>query len=221
VIGDHERAILECLATSSVAVTRPVQSGVAMASSQAVTAFTSAEVDRERQIREPLYGNRGRICIYGAGHVGKALTHVLAPLDFELTCVQDVYEGGDNVQVPPTVIWINPHIENSDAPSFAAKVDPGAIHLIMTHSHDLDYAICDALLRRNDFGFLGLIGSQTKRARFVQRFRRAGIADAAIARLVCPIGDSRIVGKQPAVIAVAVAAQLLQVTETRLERHEA
>jgi xanthine dehydrogenase accessory factor len=215
VIGVNERLTLNRLVAGCAGVTRPVQSGIAMASAEDVTTFAVAEIDRERQIREPLFGNRGRICIYGAGHVGKALIHVLAPLDFELTCVQDVYEGGDSLQVPPAVVWVNPYDDNSSVPRYAEMADAGSIHLVRTHSHDLDYAICASLLRRNDFAFLGLIGSQTKRARFVQRFRRAGIGDEAIARLVCPIGDACIVGKEPAVIAVAVAAQLLQLTSIR------
>ena len=87
---------------------------------------------------------------------------------------------------------------------------PGAFYLVLTHSHDLDLAITEAVLRRGDFGYLGLIGSATKRARFLRRFEQRGIAPDALARLTCPIGVPGIAGKQPAVIALAVVAQLLQ-----------
>ena len=93
-----------------------------------------------------------------------------------------------------------------------ASAPPAACYLVLTHRHDLDLRITEAILRRGDFAFLGLIGSKTKRQRFVHRFEAAGIAAARIARLTCPIGLPGIEGKEPAVIAAAVVAQLLAVT---------
>jgi xanthine dehydrogenase accessory factor len=81
---------------------------------------------------------------------------------------------------------------------------------VLTHSHDLDLRITEAILRRGDFAYLGLIGSATKRARFVHRFEERGIATDTLARITCPIGVPGIAGKEPEVIAVAVVAQLLQ-----------
>jgi xanthine dehydrogenase accessory factor len=69
-----------------------------------------------------------------------------------------------------------------------ALAPPGAFYLVLTHSHDLDLAITEAILKRGDFGYLGLIGSATKRARFLHRFEARGIAPEALARLTCPIG---------------------------------
>ena len=86
----------------------------------------------------------------------------------------------------------------------------GAFYLVLTHRHDLDLRIAEAILRRGDFGFFGLIGSQTKRARFIHRFEERGIAAQAIARMTCPIGVPGIEGKEPEVIAASVVAQLLQ-----------
>src|SRR5690606_12749710 len=74
----------------------------------------------------------------------------------------------------------------------------------------LDQRLCEQLLRRDDVAYFGLIGSQTKRQKFEHRFRARGIAPERYARIVCPIGEPGIEGKQPAVIAVAVAAQLLR-----------
>jgi len=81
---------------------------------------------------------------------------------------------------------------------------------VLTHSHALDLALAEAILKRGDFGWFGLIGSATKRARFEHRLREKGMGEALLARMVCPIGLPGIEGKQPGVIAIAVAAQLLQ-----------
>ena len=88
---------------------------------------------------------------------------------------------------------------------------PGAFYLVLTHQHALDLRITEAILRRGDFAYLGLIGSKTKRQRFVHRFEQRGIAAESIARMPCPIGVPGITGKEPEVIAAAVVAQLLQV----------
>jgi xanthine dehydrogenase accessory factor len=79
----------------------------------------------------------------------------------------------------------------------------------MTHSHPLDYRLCEALLAQGRVARLGLIGSRTKAARFRSRLRRDPACAPALARLVSPIGMPGITGKEPAVIAVSVAAQLL------------
>ena len=81
---------------------------------------------------------------------------------------------------------------------------------MLTHSHALDMAISEAILKRGDFGFFGLIGSATKKARFLRRLAERGIDPATLARPTCPIGVPGIEGKEPEVIAVAVVAQLLQ-----------
>ena len=86
---------------------------------------------------------------------------------------------------------------------------PGAFYLVLTHQHELDMRISEAILKRADFGFFGLIGSKTKRARFIHRFEQRGIAAEAIARMTCPIGLPGIEGKEPEVIAAGVVAQLL------------
>jgi xanthine dehydrogenase accessory factor len=85
----------------------------------------------------------------------------------------------------------------------------------MTHSHPLDLEICARVLQRNDFAYLGLIGSETKRARFASHLHAIGVAPRALSRLTCPIGVPGITGKDPATIAASVAAQLLMVAGNR------
>lgn len=144
--------------------------------------------------------------LYGAGHVGRAIARLLAGIDCR---VQWIDERED--QFPPDVL--PPHIERLCVEPVEAEVrlaPPGSFYLVLTHSHELDLAISEAILRRADFGFFGLIGSATKQARFVRRLAERGVPPAVLARMTCPIGVPGIEGKEPEVIAVAVVAQLLQ-----------
>jgi xanthine dehydrogenase accessory factor len=101
-------------------------------------------------------------------------------------------------------------LHRADPVAGIATAPAGAHFLVLTHSHPLDYALCRNILDRDDFAWLGLIGSESKAARFRARLGRDGLTAERIARLVCPIGMSGIVSKWPAAIAVGVAAQLLQ-----------
>ena len=144
--------------------------------------------------------------LYGAGHVGRAIATLLAGIDCR---VQWIDERDSEFPATPSP----PHIERlcvEPVEAEVAQAAPGAFYLVLTHSHDLDLRITEAILQRGDFAYLGLIGSQTKRARFVHRCEQRGIDAATLARLTCPIGVPGIAGKEPAVIAVAVVAQLLQ-----------
>lgn len=142
--------------------------------------------------------------LFGAGHVGQALVGVLAQVDCDLTWIDS------REQQFPASLPANARIEFSEAPQQeVAAAPPGAFYLVMTHSHALDLAIVERILRRGDAGFVGLIGSRTKRVTFERRLRGKGFAEPLINSLVCPIGVSGITGKAPGVIAVAVVAQLL------------
>jgi xanthine dehydrogenase accessory factor len=143
--------------------------------------------------------------LYGAGHVGRAIVQLLEGIACR---VQWIDEREDQFPVAPSAA----HIERVCVEPVQAEVDlapPGACYLVLTHSHDLDLAITEAILRRDDFAFLGLIGSKTKRQRFLRRFEARGIAAQTLSRLTCPIGLPGITGKEPEVIAVSVVAQLL------------
>ena len=144
--------------------------------------------------------------LYGAGHVGRAIVHLLGTLPCRVHWIDE-----REAEFPATPSA--PHITRLCVDAVEAEVQqalPGAFYLVLTHSHDLDLRITEAVLRRGDFGFFGLIGSATKRARFLARLALRGVASQAIARLTCPIGVAGIPGKQPEQIALAVVAQLLQ-----------
>ena len=156
------------------------------------------------QVLEAVRRRSRPLWLFGAGHVGRALAKVLAELPFEVTWLDSRFDGFPE-QIPAGV----GHVV---APRLAEKVDDapaGTLFLVLTHSHQLDLDICDRVLQRGDFAFLGLIGSATKKARFLSVLKGRGHGPAALERLVCPIGLAQIPGKQPMAIAVATAAQLL------------
>jgi len=150
--------------------------------------------------------------LYGAGHVGRAIARALAPLDVRVDWIderEDEFPRSfhDDRDAP----W-PAHIRRVCVDAVEAEVDaapPGAYYLVLTHRHDLDLRIVERILARGDFGFCGLIGSKTKRQRFIHRFEALGLPASAIARLTCPIGIAGIDGKEPEVIAASVVAQLL------------
>lgn len=161
---------------------------------------------------EPAAAPLRPLWIWGAGHVGRALVDVIAPLPgFAITWL-DVAED----RFPPTAVatrW------QSDLPALAAGAPPEAEHLVLTFSHALDLEICHRLLGHG-FAFAGLIGSASKAARFRSRLAALGHDPA---RITCPIGDPAL-GKHPQAIAVGVASQLLRLrtgTETLDDRNAA
>jgi xanthine dehydrogenase accessory factor len=150
--------------------------------------------------------------IFGAGHVGSALVRTLADLPLRITWV-DSREEEFTARFPH---GLPGHVTAllSESPAEEVRAAPaGAYFLVLTHSHDLDYDICRELLKKDDFVWAGLIGSKTKAAKFVHRFERQGFSKEQIDRITCPIGVDGIDSKLPAAIAVAVAAQVLQVLE--------
>ncbi len=149
------------------------------------------------------------VWLFGAGHVGRALVLALAPLPFDIVWVderRDVFPE----RMPATV---RP-LPSADAAAELARAPDGAMVVVMTHSHPLDLAIVHAALAAERFSYVGLIGSASKRARFIRRLREAGIAPSTIDSLVCPVGSGRIRSKLPAAIAAGIAAQLLERSES-------
>lgn len=154
---------------------------------------------------------RAHLQLYGAGHVGQAIARLLAPLDLSVDWI-DEREAMFAAAAPPGGDW-PAHIRRIAVDAVEAEVDsapPGAHYLVLTHRHDLDLRITEAIVRRGDFASLGLIGSNTKRARFVHRLEARGLSAGDIQRIVCPIGIEGIAGKEPEVIAVSAVAQLLR-----------
>lgn len=163
----------------------------------------------EDEWSEPLGVSAPAVYLFGAGHVGRALALALAPLPFAVRWI-DSRRSAFPARAPANVSLIH---APEPAAELAAAPDRALI-VVMTHSHALDLEIVAAALSAERFGFVGLIGSATKRARFLSQMRAAGLAEAALARLVCPIGVAGLESKDPAVIAASTAVQLLIVSET-------
>ncbi len=161
-----------------------------------------------RCLSETIRPTLPRLVIFGAGHVGQAVARAFAPLPFHLDWLASREDLRPEASGTRAVILTEDELEEAVE---AAPAD--TLFAIFTHSHDLDYRLTRAALRRGEFGYLGLIGSRTKRARFDRRLLDDGLTEADLARLTCPIGIAELKGKEPAVIAVSLAAQLLQLTE--------
>jgi xanthine dehydrogenase accessory factor len=152
------------------------------------------------------------VFLFGAGHVGQALVRILGTLPCNVSWVDE-----RDAQFPD-VVPSNVAIEATDTPeAIIADAPRGSYFLVMTHSHALDQHLCHHILKRDDYAYFGLIGSRTKRRKFEHRLQERGVSAAQLARMVCPIGVRGIRGKAPDIIAVAVAAQLLQCYERRME----
>ncbi|MGQ0708663.1 MAG: xanthine dehydrogenase accessory protein XdhC [Rhodoferax sp.] len=149
------------------------------------------------------------VALFGGGHVGRAIVQALAPLPVRLHWL-DSREGVFPGDVPGNALCEHSEPVQAAVPGLA----PGSRVLIMSFSHAEDLDIVAACLRRQrvhgDLPFIGLIGSRTKWAAFASRLRARGFSDAELAQVTCPIGVPGIHDKRPAVIAVAVAAQLMQ-----------
>ncbi|MEQ1682210.1 MAG: xanthine dehydrogenase accessory protein XdhC [Burkholderiaceae bacterium] len=149
--------------------------------------------------------------LYGAGHVGRAIATLLATLDVNVDWIDEREEEFPatttlGIRWPERIRIICVDAVESEV----RNAPPGAFYLVLTHNHDLDLRITEAILKRGDFGYLGLIGSKTKRQRFIHRFEQRGVDPGVIARMTCPIGTEGIQGKEPEIIALAVLAQLLR-----------
>ncbi len=131
------------------------------------------------------------VYLHGQGHVGRAALLAMAPLPFHVVGVDERPQFAAQERDHRTAIALAP---------------PGSWHIVMTHDHALDLELCAALLQIGNVGHIGLIGSQTKRARFLKQLRLQGLDPSPI---VCPIGLAGIRGKEPEVIAASLAAELL------------
>lgn len=163
---------------------------------------------------EDIVGSDLNIAVFGAGHVGSAVVRSLSALDCNVRWI----DSRRNIfrSTPANVRTI----ESADPALEVAAMPPRSCYLVMTHSHAIDFDICDRILRRRDVTYCGLIGSVSKRRRFEKRYRAAGMQEHDIEQLVCPIGVDGISGKKPAEIAVAAAAEVLQAWERATRQAE-
>jgi xanthine dehydrogenase accessory factor len=157
---------------------------------------------------ERVAANDFHVVLLGNGHVGRALVQVLGAVPCSVTWV-DAREDDFPATVPPNVAVVATDVPEAEVRSAA----PGSMFLVMTHSHALDFELVAAILARDEFRYAGMIGSRPKRAQLERRLIARGFAAETIARVTCPIGISGIGGRDPGVIAIAVAAEIVQAYE--------
>lgn len=193
----------------ALARTVPPAGAITVAPSRAMLPSVALAVDGTWT--DTLVPDDMHVVLFGAGHVGHALVRVLATLPCRVHWVDErdtLFPAGlpDNVEA-----------EATDTPEAVVdQAPPGAYFLVMTHSHALDQSLCERIFRRTDYAYFGLIGSKTKRAKFEHRMAGHGIDPARFPEMTCPMGVSGITDKAPAMIAVAIVAQLLQVRDQRV-----
>ncbi|MCR5879469.1 xanthine dehydrogenase accessory protein XdhC [Phenylobacterium sp. J367] len=158
-----------------------------------------------RRLSEEIRPERPRVILFGAGHVGQAVARAFEPLPFQVDWL------ASREDLRPEAGGTRATILSEDELEACVLAAPAGGHFVVfTHSHDLDYRLIRAILGKGDFAYAGLIGSGTKRVRFEKRLQAEGVSTE---RLTCPIGLPGLKSKAPAVIAVALAAQLLQLVE--------
>lgn len=181
-------------------------------------------VTGQRVVKYPLAAGLGQCCgghatllfesfchstqilwLFGAGHVGNALVQILQELPLNIHWV-DTRSDQFPIHTPQD---IHRHCPDNPAQVFS-QINQDSILLIMTHSHDQDYAICEQALAQQHQGMIGLIGSRTKAARFRHRLKRAGFSSAEIQRIESPVGLLEIGGKRPMEVAVSIAGRVIQ-----------
>jgi xanthine dehydrogenase accessory factor len=151
------------------------------------------------------------VAIFGVGHVGLELARILARLQLRLQLVDSRAEQLDRLRLAEVIDGVAEVSAHHAVlgEQVLERLPAGAHVLIMTHDHAEDFALCDMALRLPGLGSIGLIGSSAKWARFRGRLAEAGHGPELIDRIDCPIGLPGITGKEPAVIAIAVAAALV------------
>ncbi|MFF5932447.1 xanthine dehydrogenase accessory protein XdhC [Streptomyces sp. NPDC012508] len=158
------------------------------------------------------------VAIFGFGHVGMELARILARQDLDLHLVDsraDILTKERLDVLADAVAQVHVHHTPLLPEEVLEELPHGTHILVMTHDHAEDAALCDAALRSPHLGSIGLIGSAAKWARFRRRLSiEGGHAETTIDRIKTPIGLADITGKEPATIAVSVAADLLRMFET-------
>jgi xanthine dehydrogenase accessory factor len=152
---------------------------------------------------ESFFTTSAPVVIFGAGHIGRALVRILEPLEIAVDWIDQRSSEFPEAVSP----WVRVLV-SEDPVGEGAYVSQGAAVMIMTHSHAMDFDLCEYFLKREDLSFLGLIGSDTKRKTFETRLKSRGVAEDAIARLSCPAGR-KLGSKHPAAIAVSLASEIL------------
>ncbi|MGY4532462.1 xanthine dehydrogenase accessory factor [Pseudomonas sp. TE3786] len=153
---------------------------------------------------EPMGQPQAHIAVFGAGHVGRALVPLLASLPCKVRWI-DSRENEFPAQIPHGAT----KVVNEEVVDEVENMPPGSYYIVMTHNHQLDLELTAAILKRNDFAYYGLIGSQTKRVKFEHRLRDRGFSAEVMQKMRCPMGIAEVKGKLPVEIAISIAGEVI------------
>ena len=148
------------------------------------------------------------IMLFGAGHVGKALVNILSGLPCKVHWVDSREQEFPSAAEMQGYHNVKQVVSEFPCDEIAA-MPANSYYIVMTHNHQLDFELCQTVLARQDFRYLGLIASDTKWRRFQQRFKHREIDPKLVARMNCPIGLSAVPGKKPMEVAVSIAAEII------------
>lgn len=167
---------------------------------------------------QSLHDERPSVVIYGAGHVGRAFAAIAAQLPIRLTVVDDRPVELEQVPEAANISTVFMEYPLSHASSLD---DATSAVLVMTYSHALDYRLCLTLLKNQGLGYVGLIGSKSKGARFRRRFEMDdGLTANEISRLVSPIGANSVHGKEPGLIALTSLNEIMSVVNGSVSENQ-
>ncbi|MEE4460694.1 xanthine dehydrogenase accessory protein XdhC [Azotobacter chroococcum] len=159
---------------------------------------------------EPLGQPQARIALFGAGHVGRALAPLLAGLPCRLRWIDSREE-----EFPDPLPAGVERVVDDEVLGEVGRMPAGSYFIVMTHDHQLDLQLAEAILKRNDFAYFGLIGSKSKRARFEHRLHERGLAAETVQRMRCPMGLPEVKGKLPLEIAISIAGEVIATYNAR------
>ncbi|GLK89490.1 xanthine dehydrogenase accessory protein XdhC [Pseudomonas turukhanskensis] len=153
---------------------------------------------------EPMGQPQAHIAVFGAGHVGRALVPLLASLPCKVRWI----DSREN-EFPEHIPHGATKVVNEEVVDEVENMPPGSYYIVMTHNHQLDLELTAAILKRNDFAYYGLIGSQTKRVKFEHRLRDRGFSPELMQKMRCPMGIAEVKGKLPVEIAISIAGEVI------------
>ncbi|WP_085899220.1 xanthine dehydrogenase accessory protein XdhC [Kiloniella majae] len=171
--------------------------------------------DANGDILENFGEKKRQVYLYGAGHIGRALMLNIAALPFDLVWIDSRHNA-----LPSVTAGNVEKIYTPTPVETLATAPDGAFIVIMTHSHSLDLDLVNAALAAERFAYVGVIGSDTKKARFKSRLKSFGMEKTNVEKLICPIGIDGIKSKHPAAIAASVTAELL-IKDEEVSKQEA
>lgn len=164
--------------------------------------LTSADLSAIERMLEAEAVSYPEVWLFGGGHVGRALARALSLLPVRIHVVESRADELERAQGK-----VHEHL-SAVPESLVAEARPGSAVVVATHDHGMDFLIVSAALQRDDLAYVGMVGSQTKRAVFTRRFLEEQGAPARLERLSCPIG-LKIPDKRPEVIAAMAAAEVM------------